>query len=99
MTTAQSKTSPRARLLDHSKTPKEDLTKEFRMFDRNNDGFIDKNELKVVLQKILPKFKLPDAEIQRMIGNIDKNNDGKIDYKGEWRNENTRSAFVVDSLH
>ena len=61
---------------------KEDLTKEFRLFDKNNDGFIDRNELKTVLQKILPKFHLPDAEIRRMISNVDTNNDGKIDYKG-----------------
>ncbi|CAF1114201.1 unnamed protein product [Adineta ricciae] len=64
-----------------SGNPTEDLTKEFRLFDRNNDGFIDKNELKVILQKILPKFQLPDDEIQRMISNVDTNKDGKIDYK------------------
>ncbi|CAF1247523.1 unnamed protein product [Adineta steineri] len=60
--------------------PNEDLKKEFLMFDTNKDGFIDKNELKIVLQKILPKFQLPDEEIQRMISNVDRNNDGKIDY-------------------
>ena len=53
------------------------------MFDRNNDGFIDKKELKMVLHKILPKFQLGDDEIQRMIANVDKNNDGKIDYNGK----------------
>ena len=66
-------------------TSKDDLTKEFRLFDKNNDGFIDKNELKVVLQKILPKFQLPDTEIRRMISNVDTNNDGKIDYNGNDR--------------
>ncbi len=59
------------------------MKKEFRMFDTNNDGFIDKNELKIILKKILPKFKLPDDEITRMISNIDKNKDGKIDYNGK----------------
>jgi len=63
-------------------TTKDDLQREFRLFDKNNDGFIDKTELKAILQKILPKFQLPDSEIQRMISNVDKNNDGKIDYKG-----------------
>ncbi len=58
------------------------MKKEFQLFDTNNDGFIDKKELKVILQKILPKFQLPDDEIQRMISNVDKNNDGKIDYNG-----------------
>lgn len=57
------------------------------MFDKNNDGFIDKNELKDVLKKILPKFKLPDSEIQRMISNVDRNQDGKIDYNGRSRIE------------
>ncbi|CAF2556570.1 unnamed protein product [Rotaria sp. Silwood2] len=63
-----------------SSNAKEDLKKEFRLFDTNNDGFIDKDELKLVLKKILPKFKLPDDEIKRMISNVDKNKDGKIDY-------------------
>jgi hypothetical protein len=65
-----------------SGTPHEDLKKEFRLFDRNNDGFIDKNELKMVLHKILPKLPLTDEEVQRMIANVDRNNDGKIDYNG-----------------
>ena len=66
------------------------MKKEFRLFDTNNDGFIDKKELKIILQKILPKFKLPDEEIQRMISNVDKNNDGKIDYNGK---ENSAEVF------
>lgn len=59
------------------------MRKEFSLFDRNNDGFIDKDELKLILKKILPKFNLPDEEIKRMISNVDKNNDGKIDYNGK----------------
>lgn len=74
---------------------KDDLKKEFRLFDTNNDGFIDKKELKVILQKILPKFQLPDEEIQRMISNVDKNNDGKIDYNGI---ENHLFFFISTSL-
>lgn len=70
--------------LDTSSTARDDLRKEFRMFDINNDGFIDKDELKKVLQKLLPKFKLPDSEIKRMISNVDTNNDGKIDYNGKF---------------
>jgi calmodulin len=70
-------------LLDKSSNATDDLKKEFRLFDKNNDGFIDTSELKIILQKILPKFKLPDDEIKRMISNIDKNNDGKIDYNGK----------------
>ena len=30
---------------------KDDLQREFRIFDKNNDGFIDKKELKAILQK------------------------------------------------
>jgi hypothetical protein len=74
---------------------KEDLQKEFRLFDTNNDGFIDKKELKVILQKILPKFKLPDEEIQRMISNVDKNNDGKIDYNGKYCLEISMNCFFL----
>lgn len=74
---------------------KDDLKKEFRLFDTNNDGFIDKKELKVILQKILPKYQLPDEEIQRMISNVDKNNDGKIDYNGI---ENHLFFFISTSL-
>ncbi|CAF4722843.1 unnamed protein product [Rotaria socialis] len=68
---------------NRSSAMKDDLQKEFRLFDTNNDGFIDKNELKLVLKKLLPKFKLPDDEIKRMISNVDRNNDGKIDYHGK----------------
>ncbi len=39
--------------------------------------------MKIILEKILPKFKLPDEEIQQMISNVDTNNDGKIDYNGK----------------
>ena len=70
--------------LDETINTKEDLRKEFRLFDTNNDGFIDKHELKKVLQKILPKLKLSDDEIKRMISNVDTNNDGKIDYNGKY---------------
>jgi hypothetical protein len=48
--------------------------------------------LKIILEKILPKFKLPDEEIQQMISNVDTNNDGKIDYNGK-----EKKFFSIDS--
>mmetsp|Transcript_28006 Transcript_28006/g.61704 ORF Transcript_28006/g.61704 Transcript_28006/m.61704 type:complete len:83 (+) Transcript_28006:96-344(+) len=48
----------------------------FSSLDKDNSGFIDKSDL-----KILTKGMLPESNINMIMGFVDKNNDGKIDYK------------------
>lgn len=57
----------------------EDAMREtFLIFDRNNDGFIDKYELKSVMRRL--GSNLRDEDILKMIKDADKNQDGRIDY-------------------
>ena len=48
----------------------------FKMFDRNGDGFIEKNELKIVMSDI--NVDATDGEVERMIEEADITKDGKI---------------------
>ena len=60
----------------------EDAMREtFLIFDRNNDGFIDKYELKSVMRRL--GSNLRDEDILKMIKDADKNQDGRIDYDGK----------------
>lgn len=50
----------------------------FNIFDKNGDGYIDKNELKRVLTQIGDK--MPEDLADEFIREADLNGDGKIDY-------------------
>ena len=50
----------------------------YRVFDRNGDGFISKNEFKHCMMHFGEKF--TDDEVEEMIAEADANNDGQIDY-------------------
>lgn len=65
----------------------EKLFQAFKMFDKNNDGFITADEIKAVLgsRRIIiigdPKYKDQGNEIwTKMVQEADGNGDGKIDY-------------------
>ena len=49
------------------------------MFDKNGDGKISKEELKVVMTNLGEK--LTDAEIEEMIHEADDDGDGSVDYE------------------
>ena len=49
------------------------------MFDRDGNGLIDRNELKLVMQELGEK--LSEEDIDEMIEEADTNNDGFIDYE------------------
>ncbi|XP_077987791.1 uncharacterized protein LOC144442349 [Glandiceps talaboti] len=68
-----------AKRLNSPGDPKEELRAAFRIFDRNNDGFVVAKELKYVMKKIGEK--LTDEEVDLMIREADTNNDGKICYE------------------
>ncbi|XP_060568172.1 uncharacterized protein LOC132726811 [Ruditapes philippinarum] len=55
------------------------LDRAFKVFDKNGDGSIDREELKVVLTSIGDK--MTNDEVESMFREADKNNNGKIDLK------------------
>ncbi|KAM3878055.1 troponin C, slow skeletal and cardiac muscles-like [Diretmus argenteus] len=58
----------------------EELADLFRMFDKNQDGYIDVDELKNMLESTGERITKDD--IDELMKDGDKNNDGKIDYDG-----------------
>ena len=57
---------------------KEELLEAFDVFDKNNDGFIDREELKRVMDTL--DQEITDQEAEEMINECDINGDGKVDY-------------------
>ena len=60
-------------------TQEEELRARFQMFDRDGNGLIDRDELKLVMQELGEK--LSEEDIDEMIEEADTNNDGFIDYE------------------
>jgi len=58
----------------------ESLREAFRVFDKNNDGYISRSELKKAMANL--NEILTDEEIEEMIEEADLNGDGKINYEG-----------------
>lgn len=50
----------------------------FKTFDKNNDGFIDKQELKEALQML--KIEEDPEESDKLFEQVDKNGDNKINF-------------------
>lgn len=61
--------------------PEKELAEAFRVFDKNCDGYLDFDEIKVILDAYGEKFE--EWEIKTFIAEGDKNDDGKMDYE-EW---------------
>ena len=60
-------------------TNQEDELKErFKLFDKDGNGLIDRDELRTVMQQLGEK--LSEDDIDEMIEDADKNGDGQIDY-------------------
>lgn len=57
---------------------KGDIKATFKQVDTDNSGFIDKEELQAVLQKL--GGKVTDEEVEACYSELDENADGKIDY-------------------
>ncbi|KAK9467806.1 hypothetical protein V1512DRAFT_235874 [Lipomyces arxii] len=56
----------------------QEIKEAFRVFDRDNNGFISATELRHVMVSIGER--LTEEEVDQMIREADKNNDGRIDY-------------------
>ncbi|CAN6578152.1 unnamed protein product [Malus baccata var. baccata] len=57
----------------------EEVKEAFRVFDENEDGFIDAGEVKKVLS-VLGFVEASEVECQRMIKSFDDDGDGRIDF-------------------
>ncbi|CAF4225763.1 unnamed protein product [Rotaria sp. Silwood2] len=57
-----------------------ELREAFRLFDRDNSGYITINELKEVMLNMGEK--LNQEELEDMMREADVNKDGKLDYEG-----------------
>uniref|UniRef100_A0A6B2LQ24 EF-hand domain-containing protein n=1 Tax=Arcella intermedia TaxID=1963864 RepID=A0A6B2LQ24_9EUKA len=62
-----------------TKEQHKELKDAFSIFDKNGDGSISREELKVVLEAIGQKPS--DAELDRLIYEVDLNNNGEIDFE------------------
>lgn len=65
----------------------EEIREAFKVFDRDNNGFISAAELRHVMTSIGEK--LTDDEVDEMIREADQDGDGRIDCKSEprWRDD------------
>mmetsp|Transcript_16548 Transcript_16548/g.14452 ORF Transcript_16548/g.14452 Transcript_16548/m.14452 type:complete len:125 (+) Transcript_16548:1057-1431(+) len=50
----------------------------FKMFDKDDSGFISKDEVKESLQRVQ---KFDDSELDEIIGQVDENGDGEISFE------------------
>jgi calmodulin len=63
-----------------AKDPNVELREAFKVFDKNNDGYISESELREVMDQLGEN--LSDVEIYEMITEADEDGDGKVDYQG-----------------
>uniref|UniRef100_A0A8C9RWE5 Troponin C, skeletal muscle n=1 Tax=Scleropages formosus TaxID=113540 RepID=A0A8C9RWE5_SCLFO len=66
---------------DQAGKSEEELSECFRIFDKNCDGFIDREEFAEILHSTGEP--VTEEEIDELMSEADKNNDGKIDFDGE----------------
>ena len=57
----------------------EELTMAFRVFDKDQDGFITREELKELMERLGED--LADQDIDEMIAAADSDGDGKVNYE------------------
>ena len=57
----------------------DELKQAFDMFDTDGNGFVTKNELKIVMEKLGEK--LSSIEIDEMITEADTDNDGQVNWE------------------
>jgi len=56
----------------------EEMKMAFKMFDKDENGYIEKDELKQMMAKLGEK--LTDGEIDEMMKEADTDNDGRVNY-------------------
>ena len=63
-----------------SSDTEEELRQAFRVFDKDNNGHVDVNEIRNILQDL---DKLNEQEINEMLYICDSDQDGRINYAGK----------------
>ena len=58
----------------------EEIREAFRVFDKENNGYITTQEMRFVMSNLGEK--LTDEEIEEMINEADEDDDGRISYDG-----------------
>lgn len=74
----------------------EEIREAFKVFDRDNNGFISAAELRHVMTSIGEK--LTDDEVDEMIREADQDGDGRIDCMF-WKPSCSLSAFVCSDAN
>lgn len=69
--------------LMYGKYPDQDdeLRSVFQVFDKDNNGYITKDELKKAMEKM--NQDVTDEDIEEMMKEADVNNDGQVNYDGK----------------
>jgi calcium-dependent protein kinase len=62
-------------------TREENLRTAFAMFDKDNSGKIDTEEIKALLEGDEYKDQIDKEQIMKAIKDVDENGDGEIDYE------------------
>lgn len=57
----------------------QELREAFRVFDKNNRGVIDVNDLKIIFNALDPD--MPDEEIDQIITEVDEDGSGTVDFE------------------
>lgn len=70
------------RFADDPRNKEDEIKEAFRVFDRDNTGFISAAELKHVLTNIGEK--LTDKEVDELIREIDVDRNGQVNYEGRF---------------
>ncbi|KAK3092811.1 hypothetical protein FSP39_007470, partial [Pinctada imbricata] len=60
----------------------DEIREAFKVFDRENKGYITASELRHIMTNLGEK--LSDADVDEMINEVDVDGDGQIDYHGKW---------------
>lgn len=69
----------------------------FNFFDKNNDGIIDKDDLKQIFETNVD-LSFDDKVIEEVVKEWDYNGDGKIDYKEFYRWMSMKEVYKQNNI-
>lgn len=72
------------------------LREAFKMFDRDGNGYIDADELRLCMMNLGEKLTL--EEVEEMIREVDVDFDGRMNYEGKKNKLKLTSFFPVISI-